>query len=225
MKFQNLHPWNVSPKEAIAIQNHLRPRIIKEDKFTNLRSLASIDVGYKFGTDKAQAVVVVMQFPSLEIIETTNTRAPLTFPYIPGLLSFREIPLILDAIKLLSHRPQLLICDAHGIAHPRRFGLASHLGLICDLPSIGVGKSCLVGQYKEVPLQRGSWQALTSESEVIGAVLRTQNGINPVIISIGHRISLITAIHITLLCIHKFRLPEPIRTAHHLAKTITTPNI
>jgi deoxyribonuclease V len=150
-------------------------------------------------------------------VDQAIARQPTRFPYVPGLLSFREIPAILEALDRLHQAPDLLLCDGQGLAHPRRFGLACHLGLLCDLPSIGVAKSRLIGRHGEPPDLQGAWVPLLDREDVIGAVVRTRQGVKPLYISIGHRISLDSAIHYTLACTTRYKLPETTRAAHHLA--------
>jgi len=161
--------------------------------------------------------VVILDFPSLSLLERSLVRVPTTFPYVPGLLSFRELPGVLEALARIERPPDLILCDGQGIAHPRRFGLACHLGLLVDTPSIGVAKSRLVGEFGEVPEHRGGWAPLMLEGSRVGAVLRTRTGVSPLFVSVGHRVSLETAIRYVLACTPRFRLPETTRQAHHLA--------
>jgi deoxyribonuclease V len=164
-----------------------------------------------------RAAVAVLDFPALALREQALARRPPTFPYIPGLLSFREIPVLLDALEKLTIVPDLLLCDGQGRAHPRRFGIACHLGVLTDLPTIGVAKSLLVGHYENLPDERGAWRPLLHQEEVIGAALRTRRGVSPVYVSIGHRVCLETAIDYVMRCCTKYRLPETTRRAHGLA--------
>jgi deoxyribonuclease V len=217
MPFPSLHPWQVTPQEAIAIQESLRSQVIREDHFAPLQSVAGVDVGFEEGGTITRAAVVVLSYPSLAPLETSVFRCPTAFPYVPGLLSFREAPAVLEALDRLSALPDLLICDGQGLAHPRRFGLACHLGLCAGLPSIGAAKSRLIGQHAPVGEQRGDWQPLLDADEVIGAALRTRPTARPLYVSIGHRFSLETAVRLVLSCTQAYRLPEPTRRAHHLA--------
>ncbi len=217
MTFQTLHAWNVTPQEAVAIQETLRQRVMRQDQYSVIQRVAGIDVGFEENGAITRAAVVVLSFPGLEWIESAVARRPTDFPYIPGLLSFREAPAVLEALEQLKTLPDLLICDGQGIAHPRRFGLASHLGLICDLPSIGAAKSRLIGEHAPLGAARGEMQLLYDAGEVIGAALRTRPNTRPVYVSIGHRVSLETAIRYTLACAPRYRLPEPTRRAHQLA--------
>lgn len=199
------------------MQQRLREQVIIDDRFDRVRHVAGIDVGLEAGHTLARAAVVVLSFPELEILESRIARQVLRFPYIPGLLSFREIPVILAAMEQLQTMPDLLLCDGQGIAHPRRFGIASHLGVLLDIPALGVGKSRLVGAHGAPPDQRGAWVPLRDKGEIVGAVLRTRRGVKPVYISPGHRISLPTAVYYALACTTRYRLPETTRAAHHLA--------
>jgi len=217
VQFRQLHDWEVNSQQAIAIQELLRSQVIRQDQFTAIHTVAGIDVGFISGNQVARAAVAVLGFPGLDLQEVSLAERIAGFPYVPGLLSFREIPVILEALSQLKTLPDLLICDGHGLAHPRRFGLASHLGLICDLPSIGAAKSLLIGEHDAVGPQRGDWQPLIDHAEVIGAALCTRLGAKPVFVSIGHRLSLETAIDFVLRCTKEFRLPETTRHAHRLA--------
>ena len=217
MPFQALHSWQVTAQEAIAIQENLRDQVVREDRIGAIKTVAGIDVGFENGGGVTRAAVVVLCFPGLEPAETSVVRRPTTFPYIPGLLSFREAPAVLEAIDRLHTLPDLLICDGQGIAHPRRMGLASHLGVWMDIPSIGAAKSRLIGQHEKVHEARGNWQPLWNAGEIIGAALRTRPGAKPLYISTGHRISLETAIGMVLACTRAYRMPEPTRQAHRLA--------
>lgn len=217
MPFRPLHSWQVAPQEAITIQEGLRHQVVREDRFGPIHTVAGVDVGFEADGAIARAAVVVLRFPELEPLDTCVVRQPTAFPYIPGLLSFREAPVVLEALERLHSLPDLLICDGQGLAHPRRFGIACHLGLWSDIPSIGAAKSRLIGQHEPVGEARGDWQPLWDGGEIIGAALRTRPGARPLYISIGHRISLESAIRFILSCTHGYRLPEPTRQAHHLA--------
>ena len=217
MPFQSLHSWQVTAQEAILIQESLRDQVIFEDRFGAIKTVAGIDVGFEQGGTITRAAVVVLHYPGLELVETSVIRSPTAFPYIPGLLSFREAPAVLEAIERLEALPDLLMCDGQGFAHPRRLGLASHLGLWTGLPSIGAAKSRLIGQHEPVGERGGDWQPLWDGGELIGAALRTRPGAKPLYISTGHRIGLETAISMVLDCTRAYRLPEPTRQAHRLA--------
>lgn len=216
-KNQFLHPWDVSPKEAISIQERLRPAVIRQDKLGRVRHVAGVDIGFLQKNTITQAAVAVLNYPDLGLVEHVIVHRPTSFPYVPGLLSFREAPAALEALGQLEIRPDLLLCDGHGLAHPRRFGLACHIGLLSGIPSIGVAKTRLIGQHEPVSENRGSWQPLMHEGETVGAVLRTRARVKPVYVSIGHRISLETVINYVMACTPKFRLPETTRWAHRLA--------
>lgn len=217
MKLHVLHPWNLSSTEAIALQRELRTQLILDDRLGLVQRIAGVDVGFEAGGTVTRAAVAVLGYPGLELLETAIARRPTTFPYIPGLLSFRELPAVLEALEQLSELPDLLLCDGQGIAYPRRLGIASHLGLLVDLPLVGVAKTRLCGTHEESPNQRGAWTPLRVEDEVIGAVLRTRPGVKPLYISPGHRISLATAIQYVMACCTRYRLPETTRHAHRLA--------
>jgi deoxyribonuclease V len=211
------HPWNLTPKQAITLQKTLRQYLILEDCYDNVHRIAGVDVGFEDKGRVTRAAVAVLNYPALTLQETAIAHCPTRFPYVPGLLSFREIPAVLDALGQLTQPPDLLLCDGQGIAHPRRLGIASHLGLLVDIPSIGVAKSRLWGTHGGVPQERGAWTALQDGEEVIGAVLRTRVGVKPLYISAGHRISLVTSIAYVMDCCTRYRLPETTRHAHRLA--------
>lgn len=217
MEIQKLHAWDLSTRQAIAIQERLRQEVVRQDQFERLQLVAGVDASFEAGGRVTCAAVAVLSFPGLECVETAVAVRPTSFPYVPGLLSFREAPAILEALTVLKSSPDLLMCDGQGIAHPRRFGIASHLGLLTGLPSIGVAKSILIGQHDPLDELRGAWQPLVDQGEIVGAALRTRPGVKPVYVSIGHRLSLETAIELVLRCTGKYRLPEPARLAHHLA--------
>jgi len=216
-KLVHLHPWEVSPREAINIQEQLRKYVIKTDKLANVRAVAGVDVGFEDGGSVTRAAVVILDFPSLQLIEKAIARLPTRFPYVPGLLSFRELPAVLAALDKLRQRPDIFLCDGQGYAHPRRIGIASHLGVITGIASIGVGKSRLLGSHAVVAEQRGAWQPLMDKGEIIGAVLRTRQGVKPIYISIGHRVCLATAVRLVLACTTRYKLPETTRMAHKYA--------
>jgi deoxyribonuclease V len=211
------HRWDVEPDEAFAIQQQLRGRIVSEDDFGTIRWVGGVDIGFEDDGATTRAAAVILGFPDLQLHEHVIVRRPTSYPYIPGLLSFREVPAALEALAALGTRPDLMLCDGQGYAHPRRFGLACHLGLLSDVPAIGVAKTHLFGAYDPVGEERGSWQPMRDRNEVIGAVLRTRRGTKPLFVSIGHRVSLATAIDLVLACAPKYRLPETTRWAHRYA--------
>lgn len=217
MEIHYPHEWDLTTEAAIALQQTLRKQIITTNQFGDINWVAGVDVGFEDSGNTTRAAIAVLRFPDLQLHEQTIARRPTTFPYIPGLLSFREVPAVLDALEKLNTLPDLLLCDGQGTAHPRRFGIACHLGLLTNLPSIGVAKSLLVGKHAEVPDEKGAWQTLEHKGEVIGAVLRTRPKTKPLYISPGHRVSLQTAIDYVLRCTTKYRLPETTRFAHKLA--------
>ena len=211
------HSWNLTPHEAIALQKELRRQVITTDRLGVVGTVAGVDVGFEQDGTITRAAVAVLSYPQLALLDSAIARRPTRFPYIPGLLSFREIPAVLDALAQLRTTPDLLLCDGQGIAHPRRLGIASHLGLITAIPSIGVAKSRLWGTHGPVPEERGRWTPLLDGTEIIGAVLRTRVGVQPLFISPGHCISLATAIEYVMGCCTRYRLPETTRHAHRLA--------
>jgi len=212
-----VHSWELSPRDAIALQRRLRAKIVTSDRLGPVRHVAGTDVGFENGGRVTRAAVAVLTFPALELADWVVTRQPTRFPYVPGLLSFREIPALLVALSRLKVRPDLVLCDGHGFAHPRRCGLASHLGLVAGWPTIGVAKSRLIGTYREPPERRGAWTPLRDGEEIIGAVLRSRSHVKPIFVSIGHRVSLKTALAYAMACMTRYRLPETTRWAHRLA--------
>jgi len=211
-----LHSWDVTCREAVAIQQTLRERLILEDMDlpNPIRCIAGGDISYSKGDDRFFGAVVVLSYPSMEILEIASTVDQAPFPYVPGLLSFREGPVLLKAFDNLKQRPDIVLFDGQGIAHPRGIGLASHMGLFLDLPTIGCAKTKLIGTYEEVGQERGDRTDLHHKNSVIGAVVRTKNRVRPVFVSPGHRISLQRAVEIVLNCCRGYRLPEPVRQAH-----------
>jgi len=212
------HPWDMLPQDARQLQMKLAARIVREKKLGTVKTVAGIDVGLK--GDRVCAAVVVLNFPKLDVAAQSTATRRVTYPYIPGLLSFREGPVILDALDRLDRKPDLLIFDGQGIAHPCRLGIASHIGLLSDLPSIGCAKSRLCGQYQEPDVERGSHVPLMDHGEAIGAIVRTRTNVKPVYVSIGHRLDLQTCIDVVLACCKGYRLPETTRQAHRLASEL-----
>lgn len=228
-----MNNWPTTFEEARALQDQLRSQILLADDLGDVRTVAGVDAGYEpdpsagAGADQvlARAAIVVLEYPSLQPLDYTIARSPTTFPYVPGFLSFRETPAVIAALAQLRVRPDLLICDGQGIAHPRRFGIACHIGLLADIPSIGCAKSLLVGRHAPVPDERGAYVPLIHQREQIGVALRTRPGTKPVFISAGHRISLPTAIEYVMSCTTKYRLPETTRAADGLASHGRVPHI
>ena len=214
MAVQSPHRWDVSPEEAVAIQNRLRSQLDLQSEHREIRTVAGIDVSYDKGSDVLFAAIVVLQLPNLQEVDTVGTSAVVPFPYVPGLLSFRECPAVLRAWEKLRVIPDCIMCDGQGIAHPRRFGIASHLGVWLDIPAIGCAKSLLVGTYEEPGVKRGSFLPLVHRKEQVGVILRTKDNTGPVFVSQGHKINLRQAIEIVLACGTKYRIPEPTRRAH-----------
>jgi deoxyribonuclease V len=206
---------SLSPGAAIALQKRLARRVVRADRLGPVRHVCGVDVHYIDGV--AQGAAALYSFPRLEPRAHAIAREAVCFPYVPGLLAFRELPAALAALAALPLKPDLILCDAQGIAHPRRCGLASHLGLLARTPSIGVAKTRLVGEHRAPPRRRGAWVPLVDRGERVGAVLRTRAGVKPVYVSIGHRVSLATALRYVLACAPRYRLPEPLRRAHRLA--------
>jgi len=234
------HRWDVAPAEARKIQERLRSHWKGYDAFGAISTVAGLDASFVLtgsqalrkpsnrwnrlrDANRAIGCVVMYRFPKLEEIERAYSTLPLEYPYVPGLLSFREIPVLLAALRKLQTTPDLLFCDAQGYAHPRRLGLASHLGVVLDLPSIGCAKSLLIGTHKEPPQAAGSWTPLLDEKtngELIGAVLRTRTGVRPIFVSQGHRVTLETSIRLTLAVTDGYRIPRPTRDADLFAGEI-----
>jgi len=239
MRFKKLHPWNVAPAEAREIQERLRAKWEGEDRLGDIRTVAGLDAAFVLSgsqalkkrsrwtvlreANRAIGGVVVFLFPEMVEIERANAVVPLGFPYVPGLLSFREIPVLLAALAKLKRMPDLLFCDGQGYAHPRRMGLATHLGILLDLPAIGCAKSILIGSHGDLAEKAGSWTPLTEDKaggETIGAAVRTRDGVKPVYVSPGHRVSLESAIHLTLAVSDGVRIPRPTRAADQFVSEV-----
>jgi deoxyribonuclease V len=217
------HRWDVTPAEAVALQRELSARVVRANGFdpAALRTIAGIDASYRddpeTGAGVSRAAVVVLSYPDLTIVEQVVATTPVAFPYVPGLLSFREAPGVLAALAMLSARPDLLMLDGQGIAHPRRFGIACHVGVLTGLPAIGVAKSVLTGHYGDLGDAAGDQAPLRFRDDVIGTALRSKARCNPLIISVGHRVDLATAVSLVRACLRGYRLPEPTRRAHNAA--------
>ncbi len=217
-----LHDWNLAPREARALQTQLAKGLELSDRLAPVKHIAGVDIGFEDGGETTRAAVVLLEWdpasaPSLNVVEQVVHREPTRMPYIPGLLSFREIPAALGAFEKLSVSPELVMVDGQGIAHPRRLGVAAHLGLWLDLPTIGIAKSRLYGKHAEVGEQRGDWVPLYAGQETIGAVLRSRAKVKPVYVSPGHRITLETSLNWVMRCLGRTKLPEPTRLADRLA--------
>ena len=217
MDIEPLHDWDLSPKAAIALQAELASRLISDHPLAidRIQRVAGVDVSVKGG--QTRAAIVVMSFPDLSPIETVIAQQATRIPYIPGLLAFREAPVILQALSILGSEPDVVIFDGMGQIHPRRMGIAAHLGLWLGRPTIGCGKSHFIGEYDEPAKEKGSRMPLFYRGEQLGAVLRTRTGVKPVYVSVGHLANLESALELVLSCAPRFRLPEPIRAAHKAA--------
>lgn len=223
MRVRSLHRWDLTPREAADLQTRLASKVSTEGDPAGVRLIAAADVAfvdrpYRRRPSLARAAVVLLSYPALEPVEHYVIEAPTEFPYVPGLLSFREIPVLAQAFEFVRATPDLLLVDGQGRAHPRRFGLACHLGLLLDLPTIGVAKSRLIGEHAEPGPRRGASAPLAHDGELIGTVLRTRDSVKPVYVSAGHRISLRSAAEWTFRLCTRYRLPEPIRLADRLSK-------
>lgn len=217
MKIDSLHDWNLAPRAAVALQKELAARLIS-DRPIDLRAIqtvAGVDVSVKDGM--SQAAVVAMSYPGLEVVETARARRRTDYPYIPGLLSFREGPALEAAFRCLSIEPDVFIFDGMGQIHPRRMGIAAHLGLWLGRPTVGCGKTHLIGEYEGPAKEKGSAAVLTHRGEQLGVVLRTRANVRPVYVSVGHLADIDTAVELILACTPKYRLPRPIRLAHAAA--------
>ncbi len=226
MEINQLHPWQVSTREAARIQADLREKVLlqSESNFESIQTIAAADVSSHKSENILYAAVVIMQFSPLKFINCYWEIAPARFPYVPGYLSFREAPIIVEIFKKISHPPDVLLCDGQGIAHPRGLGLASHLGLFLDLPTIGCAKSVLVGNYEEPGPSRGDQSPLIYQGRQVGVALRTRSHVKPVFISCGHKIGLSEAIRIILHVSPRYRIPEPLRIAHQMVNEIRVKN-
>jgi deoxyribonuclease V len=220
MEIKKLHNWNLSYSQAIALQKSLSEKVQLIELKNQPKTIAGIDCAFSRDKKRIIACVVLLKLPGFEPIETENAVQKLTFPYIPGLLSFRESPACIAAVEKLKHQPDAFIIDGQGIAHPRRFGLACHLGLFFDKPTIGCAKSRLTGSFEEPAPEKGSFSPLKDGREIIGAVVRTRTNIEPVFVSVGNKCLLKDAIKITLDCTTKYRIPEPARLAHQLVSAL-----
>jgi len=212
-----VHRWDLRPAEAKALQQELAGRVKIQPLPKNFSILGAADISYVSATNQLVAAIVTFQWPGLAPVETSHLVAPIGFPYIPGLLSFREVPPLLETYRKLQHPPDVLLCDGQGIAHPRRFGLASHLGLCLDLPTIGCAKKLLCGKHDQLELRRGCSTALHLGDEAVGWVFCSRDGVKPIYISPGHLTDLEGSKELIYRCLGRFRIPEPLRHAHNLA--------
>lgn len=214
---KSLHDWNLTPTEAVALQRELASRVDFSTPLDldTVKIVAGVDVSVR--DDVSTAAMVALSFPDMRVLDSVTAKRPTTFPYISGLLSFREIPVLLEAHAKLSVTPDVYMVDGMGRIHPRRIGIASHLGLWLDAPTVGVGKTHFLGKYDDPPNERGGYAALTDRGELLGVVLRTKPNVKPVYVSPGHRIDLDSAIRLVMACTSKYRLPDPIRAAHNTA--------
>jgi deoxyribonuclease V len=223
MRVRQLHPWKISPKEAIAIQAALASQVIRKGHLEEIKFIAGADISTEKESTQAYAGVVVMTYPELEVVEERGVVFELSFPYVPGLLAFREAPPLLKVFEEIRHEPDLILFDGQGIAHPRGMGIASHMGLSLDKPSIGCAKSLLFGLFEDPGDQQGAFSYLyDKQKNIIGAVLRTRTGVQPVFVSIGHRINLEAAIKFVLTSCRGYRIPEPVRHAHNFVNRLRT---
>ncbi len=215
MKTESHHPWNLSPHEAMELQKKLASKVRKEPlDLEHLELIAGADVSFSKGDSTGYAAVVVMEYPRLKVLEVSGATGDLGMPYIPGLLSFREAPLILQALEKLKYTPQVILVDGNGIAHPRGLGIASHLGVLLDVPTIGCAKTRLLGHHEAPGSQKGNWVPWHHEGKLLGAVVRTRTGVKPIYVSVGHRVTLEDALELVSSCCPRYRIPEPIRAAH-----------
>jgi deoxyribonuclease V len=221
MKIRNLHDWDVDYKTAVAIQADLRGKLVlSDDEPGDIRVVAGADISCTKGDDRVWAAVVLMDAADLETIGEATYCGRASMPYIPGLLSFREGPALLGAFEKLGSRPDMVLFDGQGIAHPRGFGLAAHMGLILDLPSVGCAKTRLIGTFEDPGARRGQHSPLSLDGKQIGAVLRTKDHVKPIFVSQGHRVSLERAVDVVLRCTRRYRIPEPVRRAHILVNKL-----
>jgi deoxyribonuclease V len=207
--------WDLTPREAIRAQEALRERVVLEDRFEMIRTVAGADLAFDPATNVAFAGVIVYRFPELQEMERRSARQKLRFPYVPGLLSFRESPVLLGAFARLRTEPDLILIDGHGLAHPRRFGIACHIGVLFDRPTIGCAKSLLVGDFEEPATRAGSSSPLIYHHQRVGTVLRTRDGVKPIFVTQGHCVALESAVRLVRACTDGFRIPRPTRQADH----------
>jgi deoxyribonuclease V len=212
--------WNVTPREAMRFQEQYRDRVVLEDRFDTIKTVAGADLAFDPETKQAVAGVIVYALPGLEEVERRMAWRQLRFPYVPGLLSFRESPVLLAAFARLRRDPDLIMIDGHGCAHPRRFGIACHVGVLFDKPTIGCAKSLLVGEYRQPGSSRGSTAPLFFQGSQVGVVLRTRDNVKPIFVTQGHRVALTTAVRLARQCLDGFRIPKPTREADHYVREL-----
>jgi deoxyribonuclease V len=220
VKVKGLHGWQLSTSQAKDIQNRLSGQVSRQNEVYSPRYIAGVDISVNRSRKTASGAVVVLEYPGMTVAETQVALGELDFPYIPGFLSFREMPLAIEAFEMLGITPDLVMVDGQGIAHPRRLGLASHLGLFLDIPTIGCAKSLLCGSHGELANEPGNYAEILDKDEVIGAVLRTKLNVKPVYVSTGHKIDLENAIRWVMKSCRGYRLPEPTRFAHQAAGAV-----
>jgi deoxyribonuclease V len=222
MNARDLHPWRVTSHEAIAIQKGLRAQVMTQRTVGEIRYIAGADISTSKESPKAYAGVVVLRYPQLEVVEERGLEDEVAFPYVPGLLAFREGPVLIKVFEQLTTEPDVIVFDGQGLAHPRGMGIATHMGLVFDKPTIGCAKSLLYGRYQEPDQVKGAWTELRDpHGNVIGAVVRSKPKTSPIFVSIGHRIDLATAIGILLECARGVRIPEPTRLAHNFVTQLS----
>lgn len=221
-KYEKLHRWDLSPREAIELQKELRSGVRVEPWAGEIKTVAGADISFNKFSETIYAGVVVLELPSLRVVDQASVVSQTRFPYVPGLLSFRESPAVLEVWEKLQVEPDAVLFDGQGIAHPRRVGIASHVGLLINRPTVGCAKSVLVGKYEEPPAERGAWTPMVDRGETVGAAVRTKNKVAPIYVSPGHLIDLRGAIELTLACDGGYRQPEPTRRAHILVNKIRT---
>jgi len=209
--------WDLSPKEAVALQRELAERISFQAIPDDFEVLGVSDVSYMKSVDRLVVVILTFHWPTLEQLESVHLAAPIRFPYVPGLLSFREIPPLLEAYGQLKRPADVFLCDGQGIAHPRKLGLASHLGLCLDIPTVGCAKSRLCGEHEPLDLRRGSYTPLLLSGDVVGYVYRSRSGVKPIYVSPGHLADLESSRKLVEGCLGRYRIPEPLRQAHNTA--------
>jgi deoxyribonuclease V len=217
MKLKQHHSWDITPKDAVQLQHKLRDKVVTNRPLDlkKIRTVAGVDVSIQ--NKQAQAAVVVLTFPDFEVVETALAQRPASFPYVPGLLTFREGPVLVEAFEKLTRKPDCFMFDGSGYLHPRRIGLACHMGLWLGVPTVANAKTKLCGEFGKLKAKAGSWTPVTHKDEVIGAALRTKKGCKPVFVSAGHLSDLESAIAVVMACATKYRLPEPVRFAHRAA--------